>query len=354
MAGRRGTSVSVAERPAGSGRWSVRWREHGKQREERGHASKGEAEDRASQIRARLRSGLPGRREALTVRQLIAHWWDGYLPTKSDATRTNYRTSVARILSTIGDADATTLATPSLIAWSDDLDTMLGSGRLVNECLKVLSSAYQRGVEWGTVESNPVRAVPRRPEPATNVVIPTREEAARLGITAPGMRDRARLCVAAYAGLRPGEQVALEWRHIGDGYVRVQQAVNLRGTVGPTKTGKPRVVPIPPSLEELLERWRRESPHSRPGDPVFPSKRGTRLSATPWRRDVWNTWREEAGVPHIQWRTLRHYYASQVAASGGTILQCSRWMGHGTIRTTMDRYSQLFDEDAERVMLTLG
>jgi integrase len=354
MATRRAPSVTAAERPAGSGRWSVRWREHGKQREERGYPSEGEAQDRASQIRARLRSGLPGKPDAITVRQLIGQWWDGYLPTKSEATRTNYRTSVERILDTIGEADATTLAAPNLIAWSDDLDAMLGSGRLVNECLKVLSSAYQRGVEWGTVEANPVRSVPRRAEAAAHVVIPTREEAARLGITAPSLRDRTRLCVAAYAGLRPGEQIALQWRHIGEGHIRVLQATNLRGTVGPTKTGKPRTVPIPPSLETLLAHWRNESPFRKPGDPVFASKRGTRLSPTPWRRDVWNPWRDTAEVPHIQWRTLRHYYASQVAAAGGTILQASRWMGHGTIRTTMDRYAHLFDEDAERVMRSLG
>lgn len=351
---RRRPTVRTYERPPGSGRWSVRWREGGKQREERGYESQDAAEDRADAIRKRIRQGLPGVRTSLTVRELIEQWWDGYVIHKSDATKSNYRTAARRILETIGPEDATRLTTPRLIAWADDLDADLRNPRLVNECLKVLGGAMQRGVEWGLLEANPCRAVPRRREPPRSVVIPTRQEAARLGITAPTLRDRTRLVVAAYTGLRPGEQLALEWRHVHSDHLRIEQAVNLRGRVGPTKTGKPRSVPLPPSVAELLEVWRRETKYQALGKPVFPSSVGTRISPTPYRRDTWNPWRKRAGVEHLQLRTLRHYYASELAAAGASILQASRWMGHGSIRTTMDRYAHLFDEDAERVMLSLG
>lgn len=273
---------------------------------------------------------------------------------RSDATIANYQTHARRVLETLGAEDAASLTTPRLIAWADDLAADLRNPRLVNECLKVLGGAMQRGVEWGSIEVNTARAVPKRPEPPRSVVIPTREEAARLGMTAPSMLARTRLVVAAFVGLRPGEQLALEWRHVQPGMLRVERAVNLRGRLGPTKTGKPRSVPMPPSVEGLLEEWRRETRYPALGRPVFPSSRGTRFSASPWRRDVWNPWRAAAGVEHIQWRTLRHYYASELAAAGATILQASRWMGHGSIRTTMDRYAHLFDEDAARVMRLLG
>lgn len=352
MAGRQ-PRASTYERQ--DGRYSVRWREHGRQREERGY-TEDQAETRAFQITQRLRSGLPGIRERFPITDLIAAWWEGYVTagSLSEATRTNYRTATRRVLESLGQADAQTISTPSLIAWAEDLDASLNP-RLVNECLKVLSSAYQRGIEWGTVEPpNPVRSVPRRKEPPASVTIPTRAEATALGITAPTLRDRTRLVVAAYVGLRPGEQLGLEWRHIREGTIRVEQSVNLRGHVGPTKTGKPRSVPMPPSVEALLLEWANQTLHPKQRDPVFPSKRGTRLTPSPWRRDVWYPWRTRAEVEHLQWRTLRHYYASELAANGATIMQASRWMGHGTIRTTIDRYGFLFDEDAERVMLRLG
>lgn len=345
----RSPNVSVYERKPGQ--FSVRWREHGKQREERGYTTDAEAHDRATQIRQRLRTGLPGAREPLPVSTLIQQWWDGYVTAGSlgAASRANYRTAARRVLDTIGDADTTTLSTPSLIAWANDLDSILGSPRLVNECLKVLSSAYQRGVEWGTVDTNPVRAVPRRKEPPASVVIPTRAEAAALGITAPTLRERTRLLVAAYTGLRPGEQLALEWRHILEKGIRVEQAMDLRGRIVSTKTGKPRTVPAPAPVLAMLAQLHRETNYPGRRQPVFAGIHGQPLRDSNWRRDHWYPWRQEAGID-LHWRTLRHFYASELASHGATIMQCSRWMGHGTIRTTIDRYAHLFDEDAERVM----
>lgn len=336
------------------GYWTVRWRENKRQREVGSFQTENAAHDYAHTIRQRLRTGLPGVRPPRPIADLLQEWWDGYVTTGnlSEATRTNYRTSTRRILHEIGDWDANTTRAHQITVWADTLESEIGP-RLTNACLTVLSSAYQRGVEWGTIEENPVRHVRKRREPAPSVLIPTRQEAMRLGMTADKQRDRNRLLIAAYAGLRPAEQTALEWRHLTEAGIRVEQAVDLRGNLKSTKTGKPRTVPIPQTIRESLEAWHHTTPHPKPRDPIFPSKRGTRLSATPWRRDVWYPWRERAEVPHLSWRTLRHFYASQVAAAGASILQCSRWMGHGSIRTTMDRYGVLFDEDAERVMRAL-
>jgi integrase len=86
---------------------------------------------------------------------------------------------------------------------------------------------------------------------------------------------------------------------------------------------------------------------------LFGGPRGGALSMWRWRGRVWDAWSEAAGVD-LQWRLLRHYYASQLAAIGATILQCSRWMGHGSITTTMDRYAFLFDEDESAAMNRLA
>lgn len=279
-------------------------------------------------------------------------WWDRYASTAklSAATTASYRTAVRRILPELGHIDANRITAPLLIDWAESLDL---SPRIINVCLTALSSAYQRGVEWGLVEVNPVRSVPKRSEPPRSVTIPTRADMIRLAVTAPTLRERAMLCVAAYAGLRFGEQLALEWRHVGEDCIRVEQAVDLRGKLKPTKTSTVRVVPLPPAVLELLADHHAATAWSKPTDPVFASKRGTRLTPSPWRRDAWHPWRRAAGVEHLQWRTLRHFYASSLAGAGATIVQASRWMGHGTIRTTIDRYAFLFDEDAAAVMTRL-
>jgi len=72
-------------------------------------------------------------------------------------------------------------------------------------------------------------------------------------------------------------------------------------------------------------------------------------SASSFAKKAWGAWRVDAGVT-VQWRHLRHFYASTIAASGGSLLQCSRWMGHSTFALTMDRYAFLFDADTPGVL----
>ncbi|MCW2924392.1 MAG: putative integrase [Thermoleophilia bacterium] len=345
-------SVTITERTPG--KWSVRWREHGRQREERGHATEAEAERRRFEIEARLRSGLPGVRAAVSVRELTLRWWDDYVLTLDASTRTNYQTPARRIFESIGETDASTLSTPSLIAWRDDLAAYL-TPRLVNDCLKILSSVYQRALEWGTVEANPVRAVPRLTEPATSIVVPTREHAAAVGITAPTLTARARLVVAATVGLRPGEQLALEWRHVHDETIRVEQSLKMNGRIGATKTrNSNRTVPIASAARSVLDELQRATRHHRSTDPVFATPHGVFLNPSRFRIDIWYPWRIEAGVPNLDWGAWRHYYAAACASAGASLLQCSRWMGHSSIATTAKHYAYLFDEDAHAVMERIG
>lgn len=343
--------ISIDQRPDGS--YRVRWREHGRQKQDGGHTTIEEAEAVRFSIEARFRAGLPGARDRFTIRELITRWWDDYVLTLDYSTRATYKTSARRVLDTIGDADANRLTTPLLIAWRDELQLQITNG-LVNDALKVLSSAYQRGVEWGLVEANPVRGVPRLPEPPRNIVIPTREEVIRLGITCPDTMARARFLIAACVGLRPAEQLALQWRHIHDRTIRVERALKPDGSIGPTKTKTDRSVPMPPSVIEALTRWRNESEHSRSHHPVFPSPRGSYLNPSRFRTRVWYPWREQADAEHLDWKTLRHYYASWIASFGGTITQLSRWMGHANFSTTANRYIHLFDDDAWGVMERMG
>lgn len=349
---RRIPRISIDQRADGT--YRVRWRQDGRQRQEGGYPTETAAEAARFQIEARFRAGLPGTLDAYPIRQLIATWWDEYVLTLGNATIANYATAARRILDHLGNADARRQSVPLLIAFRDELDAELGNARLVNDCLKCLSSAYQRGVEAGTVEENPVRLVPRLAEPPTNVIVPTRIEAARIAITCPSDEQRSRLLVAALAGPRPGEQLGLQWRHFTESGLIIERSVDLRGQIGPTKTKQTRVVPLPPSVTHALDAWHRETKYPRLADPIWPSATGAILDPSNWRRDTWHPWRAEAECEHLHWKVWRHYFAATFAANGGTLMACSRVMGHGSIKTTADRYGYLFDEDVLVVMERIG
>ena len=353
----RTSTASVYYREA-RGFYTVRfYDDQGKRREDGAYKNREDAEAAAAIIRQRIRQGLPGVRERVTIAELFAAWWDRYVTQGhvAETTVANYRTYARKVLAHLGDDDANRLTPTRVIDLSQQLEAEGVSAEVVNAMLNVLRSAYTQGRRWRLVEDSPMPDVPNRPVPPSAVVFPTREEVARLGITCPNVQERARLMIAAYCGLRPGEQLALKWRAITSGRLHVTQSRNFNGTYGPTKTKKPRYVPIPPSVLEAVNQWHAITLHGDPGDPIFTTPSGTAWLINNWRRDVWRDWRDSAGLPTFRWQHLRHYYAAEISATRkATLVQLSTWMGHSTIKTTLDRYAYLFDEDADAVMDALG
>lgn len=343
----------------GSG-WSVRWRDGGKQREKRGFTRKADAEEWADRLRRQLRHDLPAAR-TLTIRELLGAWWDRYATKRERATIETYATAVRRILDDSGGVDAARVSTADVVHLRDRIATQ-ASPRATNIVLTVLSSAYQRHVEWGILPMNPVRGVRRIPETRRALVVPTPEEIRLVAWAAPSPMHLAMLLVAAYCGPRQSELFALQWRDLQDGRLLIRRAKDRVATTKGVKTGSERVVPVPAFVMEQLQRL------PRTGEWVFPNQRGNPYSRSPFLARVWLPWRRGAAwsaadagcgdvaqrVADLQWRHLRHFYASSLAAVGAGMLQCSRWMGHSGIGTTMDRYGELFDGDAQDVMDLLG
>lgn len=365
MAGRR-PKVSVYYRTR-EGYWTTRWREHGRQYELGGHESQDAAEDVADEIRKRLRSGLPGIREARSVKDIITHWWDTYVTTGSvqEATRETYKTDARRILATIGDDDAATTA-GRIRQWRDELASAYGA-RAANKAHTALSSAYERALEAHPplAETNPCRGIRRLPETRQAIVFPTRTHIAYLEQTAPSPRDLAMLLLASRTGIRQSELFGLAWQNVRDGYIWISQISDRKRIVrGSTKTKRSeRRVPLPPRTIAAVEQIR--PPKARGllfPSPTDPSRPMARHSA--WRRIVWHRWRRAAawhaataGEPEpvwaelleIDWKNLRHHAISRWASGGASVTQVSRWSGD-SIATVDKHYAHLFDEDEADVM----
>jgi integrase len=65
------------------------------------------------------------------------------------------------------------------------------------------------------------------------------------------IRDATLVSVLAYAGLRPGEALALTWAHVRERTLLVESAVSF-GKVEGTKTGRRRTVPLVGPLAQDL------------------------------------------------------------------------------------------------------
>jgi integrase len=165
----------------------------------------------------------------------------------------------------------------------------VGAGA-VSKTLVLLSSVLQSAVEWGRVPSSPVRAV-RKPTQrrgkAVQPLTPAQVEAILANLLTEGrLRDATLISVMAYAGVRPGEAMALTWQHVRERTLLVEQAAAL-GEVRSTKTGATRTVPLIEPLAEDLQPWRN-----------LTGAGGTALVFRSSRGDVWNAedWRNCGGA----------------------------------------------------------
>ena len=306
-------SVQRRPRPDGSVAWRVRWQE-GERWRSRTFDLKRDALLFDGELRRRRRlgslSGLDAGTKTLDE-YVTATWAVTYAPLLSAKTRRLYAGLYdGHISGPLGSVMLRQL-TPELIGrWQAD---RLASGAgpvAVHKALTLLGNLLQRAVEGGRIASNPARAVRRAPLPRRAEIRPLAPRTVEKMRAAASPRDAALLAVLAYAGLRPGEALALRWGDVRDRTLLVERSVSL-GTERDTKTSAHRTVRLLAPLAADLREWRMRC--GRPGDRelIFPGHDGQ-----PWSEPAYRSWRRRAfrralnaaGVEHARPYDLRHSF----------------------------------------------
>jgi integrase len=166
------------------------------------------------------------------------------------------------------------------------------------------------------------------------------------------VRDATLISVLAYAGLRPGEALALTWAHVRERTLLVESAVSL-GTIEGTKTGRRRTVPLVGPLAQDLSEWRLHTGRPDAKALVFPGHDGEPWTLTAyqnWRRRLYTPAAEDAGVDRPRPYDLRHSFVSLLIAEGHNVVEVARQAGHSP-KMALDTYAHVFEEfdPAERV-----
>jgi integrase/recombinase XerD len=155
-------------------------------------------------------------------------------------------------------------------------------------------------------------------------------DAAEVGGTASGIRDRALVEVLYGSGARISEAVGLDV----DDLDLARGLVRLRG-----KGGKERIVPIGrpavAAVEAYLVRVRPDLARRGRGTPAaFCNLRGGRLS----RQSAWTVLQvaaERAGLAaHVSPHTLRHSFATHLLEGGADVRVVQELLGHASVTTT--------------------
>lgn len=253
----------------------------------------------------------------------------------------------AHLVPYFGDAPVSSIATRDV----DDYVSMrvtehgAAAGTVRGE-LNTLRQVLATGVSWGYAPTNAAMG--------TRLKVPKRSEASFLRPTelkslfeAAAPEWRPLLMTAGLAGLRCGELGGLLERDIDfDRHqIHVKRSV-YNGRYNTTKTGSSvRNVDMPPTLERELRSWL-ASPLRLPTPTgiVFPSPKGNPMSSHLANANGLRPALAAASLPRVRMHDLRHTYASLLLANRESIKYVQRMMGHDSIKTTIDTYGHLIDE----------
>lgn len=158
--------------------------------------------------------------------------------------------------------------------------------------------------------------------------------------------------VALRTGMRQGELLALRWsdlRFTADGAgdtITVRHSLHS-GALGPTKSGKPRHLPMHPDVRAVLFPRRAAD-----GAFVFAQADGSPLTGNivknPTRRAA-----EALGRPELHFHSLRHSFASQLVMNGVPLQAVQKLLGHADVKMTL-RYAHLAPDVYVSAVATLG
>lgn len=346
-------SATFEEHPKGSGKWRVRARVGGKLRTIASKLTEGDAREVADAYQqVRHETDL---REGITLKQFGVGFLErrkasGVRGIRVDANRwKNYVDN-----DPIGELVVSTVTRRDVKEW---LDRRVGLAyRTQISGLNLLRVALAEAVDRELLEANPARDVKvhrsqaaSSKDPLDGILTPLEQQA--LIAAAPEL-ERPVIVFALCTGLRQSEQWWLRWEDVFPDHVLVRRSAGGL----PTKSGKPRRVPLLPAARAALEALRgRRSPW------VFPARRGARRQNGKPPRG-WSKWIAAAGIDRpVRWHDLRHTCATSLLAGwwspGGqrwSLDAVSKLLGHASVQVT-ERYARKLDSTlADAVAGTLG
>jgi len=235
----------------------------------------------------------------------------------------------------IDDLDA-----PMIAAFLDHLERVRGnSPRSRNARLAAIHSLFRfaalRHPEHAAVIQRVLAIPPKRADRTLISYLTEPEIAAMLAApdrgTWTGRRDHALLALAIQTGLRASELTGL---NNNDLHLTTSTHVNCRG-----KGRKQRITPLTGNVAAIMRVWQTERA-GRPEEPLFPTRRGGRLSRDALeRRIATHTRAATLTAPTLKAKTvtahvLRHTSAMRLLHAGVDITVIALWLGHESTETT--------------------
>ena len=335
--------------------WRVRVRVKGHEPVSEHFATEEEARAYEAEVKLRIRRGELVRRPAASapapapqggtirdaVRVVLRGMRDGSVRNRSGApyrpqSVIAYEAFLRRhVVPRIGGMAPAALTRGDVVRLRDEILAAQGAATARNAII-ALSVVLRRSVERGELEANVATALPplqatRRRE--IRFLEPAEAEALMRAADREGIGTLVRVAIAT--GLRRGELEGLEWGDLETGALRVRRQARRDGSAAPTKSGRPRLVPIGADTERALRQLHREAGEPGAGERVF----------GPLGAGAWDRAREAVATPRPRFHDLRHTCATFLLAAGLRVHEVAEVLGHATPELVIRLYGHALPEE---------
>ena len=340
----------------GKPRWDVRYRVAGGGGKRQRFRTKREAVARDLEIKSRSRLGVfaPADPSTKPVLDYLTRWFDDSQGRLAPSTIKQRQGVLACWVEPyLEGARLCDFGTAEFGAYFAQLGRDGCPKAQANKALEILRKAFNDAIRDGLIPKNPTTGhrkhtvTTKRPK----ALSPDEVEAIRLQLEQS--RDRVLVSVLAYAGLRPGEALALRWEDVRGGVLVVDRSVSY-GKVKGTKTNSRRQVNVIAPLADDLDEYRSSlAPvQVEPDALVFPPARGQWIDWHSWRRRHWRPAAKAAKVKGVPY-DLRHTFCSLLHHEGQTLIYVAFQLGQ-TVTRTQEMYAHLFAEEAVGAGLSMA
>jgi integrase len=226
------------------------------------------------------------------------------------------------------------------------------SAKSVRNILGLLKAIFALAEDNDLIQKTPVRKRHKPNVTRTEKPVWTPQQVRSIIDNVAGQYRPLFVC-AALTGVRLGELLGLQWKHIdfSSGKLRIEQSLWNRQLVSPKTRGSVRTLPFGEILRQTLVLHRQNSLHTRPEDFVFCKSDGSPLQPDLLRRDVLYPALDRLQIPRALraagFHTFRHSAGSFINAETGNLKLAQKLLGHSNLSTTADIYTHTSAE-AER------
>jgi integrase len=264
--------------------------------------------------------------------------------------------TLGHVMAALGDRPAAKITTREIETVLTTISETGASPRTVNKHRNVVAAVFSYGCKPSA--ANPAKSADKRREPRPGALVfysPEEIEAIASALADGRYRDRPAhgaddqecdtlrtedqqdaeiVRVAAYAGLRQGELLALRWRDVDftGSALTIARAMSA-GVESSTKSGHVRRVPLAGQAAAALDRMSRREHFTTTDDLVFCNVLGRPLDDSALRRRYRRA-QTAASVRPLRFHDLRHTFGSLLAMHGVDVVTIHKAMGHSALGTT--------------------